>query len=73
MILERMKELEVKYFLLPLPEHPSYSRYQAFVNHTSLASIFQDDTILCFMMSFRFVDLYIFDFDNVIEETRCRK
>lgn len=70
-ILERMKDLGVRYILLPLPEHPSYSTFEALVNQTSLGTILRDNAFLCYVGSFRFVDLYVFYYDNVIEETRC--
>ncbi len=73
LILERMKELRVRYFLLPRPGHPSFSTYEALMNSTSLGAIFQDGSILCHIMSFRFVDLYVFVYDNVTEETQCAR
>ena len=64
-ILERMKELGVKYFLQPLPGHPSYATYEALVNQTSLGAIFVDNEILCYKMTFRFVDLYVLNYVNL--------
>ena len=59
-MLNKMKELKVKYFLEPKPSNPFYSTYEKLVNSTIMGKILIDNPQLRFLATFKYATLYAF-------------
>ncbi|MEM2995194.1 MAG: glycosyltransferase family 39 protein [Candidatus Bathyarchaeia archaeon] len=59
-ILNRMRELNVKYFLEPKKNNPFFLIYERLVNSTVLGNIFVDNPQLRYLATFKYATLYAF-------------
>jgi hypothetical protein len=60
-ILEKLDELNVKYFLIPQKNSPFYNLYEGLVNHTVFGSLFVNNPSFHAIQSFKYAILYKYD------------